>query len=376
MGRSLEKALIPCAALAASLLLFGAFVAAAGANPLDVYYDMYRGGFGTWFSFQNTLQRAAPLMLTALCALIPAHLGLIVIGGEGALLLGALGAVIAGRLFGSAPPMVASTLMMLAGGAVGGLWIALSGALRALRGVNETISSLLLNYIAIALFNHLVEGPLRDPASLNKPSTFPIADASAIGNIPGMDVHWGLVFGLVACGLSYLMVMHSVHGFAARMIGGNVRAAALSGISVARLTIALCFLAGACAGMAGAVEVGAVHHTANATLIAGYGYMGVLVAFLARQHPLAAIPVSLLLGGINASGGLLQRTEHLPDATVKVLQGILFVVILASETLYGRWNWSRVRPAAKGSALENPSEGAEPLAPAAEAEPAQVKGIA
>src|SRR5258708_39760440 len=87
MGRSLEKALIPLAALAVSLLVFGAFVAVAGADPLEVYYEMYRGGFGTWFSFQNTLQRAAPLMLTALCALIPAHLGLIVIGGGGALLL-------------------------------------------------------------------------------------------------------------------------------------------------------------------------------------------------------------------------------------------------------------------------------------------------
>jgi simple sugar transport system permease protein len=379
MGRSLEKALVPLAALAVSLLLFGVFVALAGADPLDVYYQMYRGGFGTWFSFQNTLQRSAPLMLTALCCLIPAHLGLVVIGGEGALLLGALAAVIAGRAVGSAPPVIASAWMVLAGAAVGGLWIALAGALRALRGVNETISSLLLNYIAIALFNHLVEGPLRDPASLNKPSTRPIADASAIGNIPGMDVHWGLVFGLVACGLAYLLVMHSVHGFAARMIGGNVRAAALSGIRVARLTIVLCFFAGACAGVAGAIEVGAVHHTANATLIAGYGYTGVLVAFLARQHPLAAIPVSLLLGGINASGGLLQRAAHLPDATVKVLQGILFVVILASETLYGRWNWLPARRATSGvgarSAQKEPLLEADPVE-TSEAEPVQAKGVA
>jgi simple sugar transport system permease protein len=227
--------------------------------------------------------------------------------------------------------------MVLAGAAIGGGWIALAAGMRVLRGVNETISSLLLNYIAIALFNHLVEGPLRDPASLNKPSTRPIADAAAIGNIPGTDVHYGLVFGVVACAAAYLLLMRSVHGFAARIAGGNVRAAALSGIAVARLTIALCFLGGACAGTAGAIEVAAVHHTANATLVAGYGYAGVLVAFLARQNPLAVVPVSLLLGGINASGGLLQRTAHLPDASVKVLQGILFVVILASETLYGRF---------------------------------------
>src|SRR5882672_8917778 len=115
MGRTIEKAVIPFAALVVSLALFGAFVAAAGADPLDVYYEMYRGGFGTWFSFQNTLQRAAPLMLTALCALIPAHLGLVVIGGEGALLLGALAAVIAGHAMGAAPPIVASIGMLGAG---------------------------------------------------------------------------------------------------------------------------------------------------------------------------------------------------------------------------------------------------------------------
>jgi simple sugar transport system permease protein len=342
LGPIFEKVLVPSVALALSLALFGAFVAAAGPSPTDVYYEMYRGGFGTWFSFQNTLQRAAPLMLTALCALIPAHLGMIVIGGEGALLLGGLSAVIAGRALEGEPPLVAAGLMLLVGAVVGGAWIAISAALRVLRGVNETIGSLLLNYIAIAVFNHLVEGPLRDPASLNKPSTRPIADAAFIGNIPGMDVHYGLLFGLAACVIAYLLMLQSVHGFAARIVGGNVRAAALSGISVARLTIGLCFLAGSCAGLAGAIEVGAVHHTANATLIAGYGYTGVLVAFLARQHPLAAIPVALLLGGINASGGLLQRTFHLPDASVKVLQGILFVVILASETAYGRFDWARI----------------------------------
>ncbi|HKQ67723.1 MAG TPA: ABC transporter permease [Polyangiaceae bacterium] len=362
--RAIEKVAIPSGALALSLVIFGVFVALAGADPFEVYYEMFRGGFGTWFSFQNTLQRSAPLMLTALCAVIPAHLGLIVIGGEGALLLGGLAAVIAGRAMGDSSPMVASGAVVLAGALAGGGWIAFSGALRAFRGVNETISSLLLNYIAIALFNHWVEGALRDPTSLNKPSTRPIGDAAAIGNLPGMDVHWGLAFGLVACVLAYFLIMRSVHGFAARMIGGNARAAALSGIDVTRLTVALCFAAGAAAGIAGAIEVGAVHHTANATLIAGYGYTGVLVAFLARQHPLAVIPISLLLGGINASGGLLQRTFHLPDATVKVLQGILFIVILASETVYGRFDLRRPRkvaspvPAATDAEADHPVKGA------------------
>jgi general nucleoside transport system permease protein len=328
--------LVRLAAIIVSLLLFGGFVAAAGADVTEVYYQMYRGAFGTWFSFQNTLQRAAPLMLTALCTALPARYGLIVIGGEGALVLGGLGAVAAAQGLGGASPSLVLVGMALGGVLAGGLWIALAGALRTLRGVNETLSTLLLNYIAIAVFNHLVEGALRDPASLNKPSTRPIGEANALGSIPGMDVHWGLVFGLVACLAAYVLMHRTSFGFAARIVGGNLRAALLSGLRVPRLAIIGCFLAGGCAGLAGMAEVAAVHGTANASLIAGYGYSGVLVAFVARHNPLAIIPVSLLLGGIGASGGLLQRMVGLPDAAVNVLQGIVFVVILASETFESR----------------------------------------
>jgi ABC-type uncharacterized transport system permease subunit len=332
-----EGVVIPVGAIVASLILFGGFVALAGANPFDVFHQIWRGAFGTWFSFQNTLQRAAPLMLTALCTALPARLGLIVIGGEGALVLGGLASVSAALAVqpGAGPGTVA-VVMVLAGFLVGGLWVALAGALRAFRGVNETISSLLLTYIALAIFNHMVEGPLRDPASLNKPSTMDIGAANMVGNIPGMDVHWGLVYGLIACLVGWALMDRTTFGFAARMVGGNVRAALLCGLKVRRLLVTVCFLAGGCAGLAGMVEVAAVHGKANASLVAGYGYSGILVAFIARHNPLAVIPVALLLGGIRASGGLLQRTAHLPDATVNVLQGILFIVILASEALYGR----------------------------------------
>jgi simple sugar transport system permease protein len=226
--------------------------------------------------------------------------------------------------------------MALAGMIAGGMLILVAGALRHYRGVNETISSLLLTYIAIAVFNHLVEGPMRDPASLNKPSTAALSETHMLGVLPGMEVHWGLVYGLLACVVIYVLMSRTVFGFAARMAGGNARAAQLSGLPIGRLILTGCFLAGAAAGLAGMVEVAAVHGRANASLVVGYGYTGILVAFLARHHPLAIIPVAILLGGIGASGGLLQRRLGLPDATVLVLQGILFVVILASETLRDR----------------------------------------
>lgn len=334
---SIEGLLVPVFALLTSLLLFGVFVGVSGHSPFDVYAEMYRGAFGTWFSLQNTLLRAAPLMLTGLCTALPARLGLVVIGGEGALVIGGVAAASAGLLVSDAAPAAATAAMMLAGTAAGALWIGAAGALRALRGVNETISSLLLSYIGIALMNHLVEGPLRDPASLNKPSTTHIGEANMLGNLPGLDVHYGLLFGVIACIACYFVMEHTVFGFSGRIVGGNPRAARLSGISVAKLTIITCAIAGGAAGLAGMVEVAAVHGKANASLVTGYGYTGILVAFLARQNALALIPVALLLGGISASGGLLQRAFGLPDATVNVLQGILFVVLLASETFQGRF---------------------------------------
>jgi simple sugar transport system permease protein len=337
LGPSAEALLIPIGALLAAMLLFGLFVAILGQSPLEVYSLIYKGAFASAFSWQNTLSRAAPLILTALCVALPAQAGLMVIGAEGALVLGGLAAAIAGHAMDGAAPLVVKFAMMAAGLAVGGIWVGFAGALRQYRGVNETISSLLLTYIAIALFNHFVEGPLRDPASLNKPSTHPIGTANALGNFPGLDVHWGLGFGIIFCLAMYVLVYHTTWGFALRIVGGNARAARLAGLPVAKLVLLACFLGGAASGLAGAVEVAAVHGNANASLIAGYGYTGILVAFIARQNPFAIIPVAMLLGGISASGGMLQRRLDMPDATVFVLQGMAFILILASETLYGRF---------------------------------------
>jgi ABC-type uncharacterized transport system permease subunit len=339
--RSAEGQLPTALAIGVSVVLFGAFVALAGHNPLDVYAEMYRGAFGTWFSFQNSLLRAAPLMLTGLCTALPARLGLMIIGGEGALVVGGVAAAASAAALRGAPPLVVIVGMMLGSMIAGGIWIGAAGALRALRGVNETIGSLLLSYIGIALFNHVVEGPFRDPASLNKPSTPPIGGANMLGNLPGLDVHVGLAFGIAACLICYVLMEHTVFGFSARIVGGNPRAARLSGLRVPSLVIITCSIAGAAAGLAGMVEVAAIHGSANASLMAGYGYAGILVAFLARHNALAILPVALLLGGINASGGLLQRTFGLPDATVNVLQGIAFVVLLGSETYRGQLRLSR-----------------------------------
>ncbi len=337
LARRSEAFAIPLLALIFGMVLFSVFLITQGRSPLDFLDIVWRGGFGSWFSIQNTLSRASPLLLTALCVALPARLGLVVIGGEGAIVLGGVAAAALGASFTTAPSFIVIPLMGLAGMLAGGIWIGTVGALRHYRAVNETISSLLMAYIAIALMNQLVEGPLRDPASLNKPSTHPLAEAYRIGSIPGMDVHWGLAVGIIACTLSWVLIEKTRWGFAARIAGGNVRAAQIQGLAVGPLIVGFTALAGAFSGLAGMIEVAAVQGNANASLAAGNGYTGILVAFLARHNPLAIIPVSIFLGGIYASGGLVQRRMDLPDATVLVLQGLLFIIILFSETLYGRF---------------------------------------
>jgi len=343
LRRGLEALLAPLAALVGAVLLFSVFLLTLGQSPLDFLDLVWRGAFGSWFSLQNTLQRASPLLLTALCVALPGQLGLVIIGGEAAVVLGGLAATVAALPLVDAGSYLVLPAMAVAGAAMGAIWIGISGWLRARLGVNETIASLVLAYIGLAIFNHLVEGVLRDPASLNKPSTYGIGDDNMLDTVPWLDVHPGLPIGVLACVLCWVLIYRTSIGFAARVTGGNIRAAQLQGLPVAKLIVLACALGGACAGLAGAIEVAAEYGRANASLNAGYGYTGILIAFLARFNPLAIMPMALLLGGLGAAGGLLQRRMGLPDATVQVLEGMIFVAILTSDTLYGRFRWFQPR---------------------------------
>jgi general nucleoside transport system permease protein len=330
---SLRTVGVSLLAIAVGLAAFCGFVAAIGQNPLEVLGVIFEGGFASSFSWQNTLLRSAPLILTGLAVALPAQAGMTMIGGEGTLALGGLAAAAIAVGCHGAPAAVGIPLALAGGAAAGAAWTGLASWLKAVRGLNETIASLLLSYIAIALFNHVVEGPLRDPSSLNKPSTYPVGDTFTIGSIPGIDVHWGLVIGIALAVVFQIVVSRSTLGFAMRVAGGNLRAARLVGLPVATLLTAAGALGGSASGLAGAIEVLAVHTSANASILAGYGYTGILVAFMARQQPLALVPVAILMGGISAAGSLLQRRLDLPDATTLVLQGMLFLSILSLEAL-------------------------------------------
>jgi general nucleoside transport system permease protein len=341
----IEAFAIPFTALVGALTLFGLFCAAMGASPVGVFASMYRAGFGSWYSWQNSLLRASPLILCALATALPAQAGIITVGNEGAFVVGGLAAAATGLATGSAPAWVGWLAMMLAGGGAGGVWIAVAAGLQYYRGVNAVISSLLLNYIGIALLLQLVEGPMHDPYSFNFPATRAIPETHQLGHILGSRIHYGLVFGVVASVLAWFLLEHTVWGMKVKTIGGNARAAKLVGLPLGRIILTAGFLGGACAGLAGMVEVDAIHGRASEAISAGYGYVGILVAFLARQSPLRILVVSVLLGAVLASGGILQRDHELPDATVAVFEGIAFLVYLASEALSGRFSFMRAHEA-------------------------------
>ena len=241
---AVERLLVPAGAIALSVGIFGVFIALIGTDPFSVFFTIYDGAFGSWFSWQNTFERAAPLLLTALCTALPARLGLIVIGGEGGYVIGAIAAVVTAVAIGDASrPLVIMSMMVIAMFAAG-LWVAAAGALREYRGVNETISSLLLNYIAIAIMNFLVSGPIRDATVVHRPSSWSIGEQNMLGTLPEMDVHWGLGFGLIACLFTYVLMQHTRFGFAGRIVGGNERAARIVGLPVRLLAVIACFVGG------------------------------------------------------------------------------------------------------------------------------------
>ncbi len=342
---AIEAISISLFAILLTMVLFGLFVAMNGVDPFDMYYILYLGGFARQISLENTLTLAAPLMLTALCTAIPARAGLLVIGGEGALVVGGVMTVLAGVSLAGVDPMIAIPAIVMVGALSGGMWIAMAGAFRQRRGVNETISTLLMNYIAIALMNHMITGPIRDHEQVLKTASWSVPDTFMVGYLPGIDVHWGLAVGIIVCLVFYVLMRRTTFGFGVDVLGGNARAAQIAGLPVDRMVILCCFMGGAAAGTAGAMEIVAVHGFASDSLVVGMGYAGILIAFLARQNPLAIIIVAILLGGIGASGGLLQRRFDLPDATTLVLQGMLFVTVLASNTLYGRIKFLQPREA-------------------------------
>ena len=303
------------------LLLFGR-------NPLRAYVDIFASTLGSGYGFSETLVKVTPLLLTALAVAVPARIWLINVGGEGQLYVGALCATWAALNLADWPRLPLLAVMALLGFAGGGAWAAIAGVLRARGWASETISTLLLNYVAILLVQYVVFGPWRDPEGVNYPQTAAFSDAAILPAWPGSRVHAGLLLGLLAVAAFAFVIARTRWGLELRAVGGNVDAAHRLGLPITRYVIVLMIVGGGLAGLAGMAEVSAIQGRLRPSLSPGYGYTGFLISWMAGGHPLGIIVAALVLAVITAGGDILQMTQALPGSVVNILMAVLLFVVL------------------------------------------------
>lgn len=327
-GRLAQASIYGIAGTALFLLLASGFLLAIGRPPFVTLLTMVRYAFGDGYSISESLVKATPILLCAFAVILPARLGLISVGGEGQLYLGALAgtAIVVGYPGG---PMFALLPAMVALGAGGGaIWGGLAGVLRARFDVNETISTLLLNYIAVLLVNYAVYGAWKDPASLGWPATIQFPPAATVPSLLGTRVHLGFIVALIAAFVLHVVVTYTRWGLELRILAGNRKVGAMVGLRFARNTLIVMALGGALAGFAGICETAAIQGRLQSGLSVGYGLTGFLVAWLCGHNPILAIPVSFLVGGLIAAGDSLQLFAKVPASSATILQGLLFATAL------------------------------------------------
>jgi general nucleoside transport system permease protein len=313
--------LLGLGAFALLLLMFGR-------NPLQAYADIFASTLGSAYGFSETLVKVTPLLLTALAVAVPSRIWLINVGGEGQLFVGALCATAAALHLGDWPRVPLLIVMALLGFAGGGAWAAIAGVLRARGWASETISTLLLNYVAILLVQYFVFGPWRDPEGVNYPQTAAFTDAAIVPSLPGSRVHAGLLVGLLALAAFAFVVSRTRWGLELRGIGGNVEAARRLGLPVTRYVIVLMIVGGGLAGLAGMAEVSAIQGRLRPSLSPGYGYTGFLIAWMAGGHPLGIVAAAFVFAVITAGGDILQMTQSLPGSVANILLAALLFVVL------------------------------------------------
>jgi simple sugar transport system permease protein len=313
----------------AALAVFAMLLVAAGKDPLRAYADTLVYVFGNAYGFSELLVRMIPLLFTAVAVALPARIGLINVGGEGQLYMGAWLTTAGALAFADWPAFALLPLLTILGIAGGGLWALVAGALRALRIVNETISTLLLNYIAPLIVSYSIFGPWRSPESSSYPQSPAFVEAAQLPTFFHSRVHAGLVYALACLALYWFVLARTRFGLEMRAIGGNPEAARRLGIPVVRYILAVMFVAGGVAGLAGMAEVTAIQGRLVSELSPGYGFIGFLVAWLARNRAGGILAMSFLFAVISSVGDILQITQGLPFAVVNILMAVILFIVLA-----------------------------------------------
>ena len=311
-----------------ALAVFAVFLLASGRDPVDALLEAWNGVIGSSFGLSEVGVTMIPLVLTALATAIPTRVGLVNVGGEGQLYIGALTATGVALFFPAGQIWLMLPTMALAGCAGGGLWAAMAALLRHWRGVNEVISTLLANYVAILLVNMFVFGPWKNPQGLGYPYTTPFDVAAIFPAIAGTRFHWGFLSPAIALIVCYVIFSRTVWGFKMRAVGGNPAAARRRGIAVDRYVAAAMIAGGGLAGLSGMVEVSGIHHDLRPGISDNLGYLGLLASWLAGHNPLTIIAACFLIAVFLVAGDVLQLTVGLPSAAGLVLIGLVLFFVL------------------------------------------------
>lgn len=322
--------IIPFLAVTGALLVGSLVISLVGADPWKAYTALFRGAFGSSVQFNMTLLNATPLILAGLAVALAFRGGTFNIGGEGQLHMGALFATWAGTSL-TLPPGLALGVALLAGLLGGLLWGAIPGYLKASKGFNEVITTILLNYIAIWLVSYLVHGPMKEPGW--NPQSRAVAEAARLPIIdPLSGLNLGIMLALVAALVVYLILERTTLGFSIRMVGLNRTAAAYAGVNVP-LTMALTLgLSGALAGLAGAVEILGRQYRLLDGFSPGYGFDAIAVALLARLNPWGTIFSAIFFGALRTGANTMQVVAGLPVVVVYVLEGLVILFTIAGSS--------------------------------------------
>ena len=341
----LALVLAPIGAVAFTLVISALLVLWAGAPVGKTYSLLLQGGFGSVFAFSETLTRAIPLMLTGLAATVAFKSRLFNIGAEGQLYMGALAAVTVGGLHEGTGlalhPAALFVLMMLAAALAGALLLLGPALMKAKLGVDEVVTTLLLNFIVLLLVSLMLDGPMKDPTAMGWPQSVALMPELELSKLVAQTrVHTGLLW---ACALSvglWALMKYTVLGFEIRAVGANARAAAFSGVSVTRTVVLVAMLSGALAGLAGAIEVAGRTSYLTLDMSPGYGYTGIVIAMLAGLHPLGVMAASVLVAGVLVGADSMSRAVGVPTfiADVIVATSLISVLIATLLTQYKvRW---------------------------------------
>ena len=326
------------AAVVVALLLGMVILAVVGGDPFATYAHIAQSAFGDRYVFSDTLVKATPLILVGLGCSLAFRMKLWNIGAEGQLYIGALCAsacVLTGLITPATPQVLALALMMAAGMLGGALWGLVPGFLKARLGLNEIIITLMMNYIALALVNFFVfavwsEGGFAQSKTFPRNAWLPRASeyAATFDFLSGLTTHWGFVIALVAVVIMWYVISRSRWGYEIRLTGDNPRAANYAGMPIVRNTILVMMVSGALAGLAGMSEISGVVHRLQGTISPGYGFTGIIIAWLSKLNPFAVVLSSILFGGLILAGREIQ-----PSGIPRLIQGMILFMLIASDVL-------------------------------------------